>query len=51
MEDGLYQVTYKNLCAGFVVKDGRIIVCAPVLKKNIQFWITIAKKVEYAHSN
>ena len=43
--EGLYQVTYKNICAGFVVKNGKITECAPVLKKKIDYWVTIAKRV------
>ena len=43
MKDGLYRVVYKGICAGFVVKDGEVVDCAPVLRKNIRFWKTIAK--------
>lgn len=43
MTDGLYQVTTMYLCAGFVVKDGKIVRCAPILKKRMSYWITIAK--------
>lgn len=32
MRDGLYQVTRDHICAGFVVADGRISDCAPVLR-------------------
>lgn len=42
MQDGLYQVTTPYLCAGFVVKDGKIIACAPIFKKRISYWITKA---------
>ncbi len=45
MKDGLYQVTTKYLCAGFVVKNNKITMCAPILKKNINYWKTIAKYV------
>ena len=45
MKDGLYQVTTKYLCAGFVVKNNEIIMCAPILKKNIIYYKTIAKYV------
>lgn len=43
MKDGLYQVTTSYLCAGFVVKDGVVILCAPILRKNLTYWKTIAK--------
>lgn len=43
MKDGLYQVITSYLCAGFIVKDGKIIHCAPILKKKINYWITKAK--------
>lgn len=45
MKDGLYQVTYKGICAGFVVKDGKIVQCAPILRKRISFWISKAKLI------
>ena len=33
--DGLYQVTYGTLCAGFVVYGGYVRQCAPVLRRRI----------------
>ena len=42
MKDGLYRVTTKYLCAGFVVKDGIVIFGAPILKKNFKYFQTIA---------
>lgn len=42
MKDGLYRVTTKYLCAGFVVENGKITRCAPVLRKKINYWVTIA---------
>lgn len=42
MRNGLYQVKTHYLCAGFVVKDNKIIMCAPILMKKINYWITIA---------
>lgn len=44
MKDGLYRVIYKGICAGFVVENGRITVCAPILRKRIDFWKRIAKR-------
>lgn len=33
MKDGLYQVTLPWCCAGFVVRDGRVVKRAPILKR------------------
>ena len=46
MEDGLYQVTTPYLCAGFVVENGQVTECAPILRKKLAYWQTVAKKVE-----
>lgn len=45
MKDGLYRVTTKYLCAGFVVKDGKIVQCAPILRAKPAYWRTIAEWV------
>lgn len=42
MKDGLYQVTTSYLCAGFVVRDGKITACAPILRNKIKYWMTVA---------
>lgn len=42
MKDGLYRVTTKYLCAGFVIKDGEVTACAPILRKKIAYWKTVA---------
>ncbi len=42
MKDGLYRVTTKYLCAGFIMSCGMVIKCAPILKKKIDYWKTIA---------
>ena len=44
-DDGLYRVSYKGICAAFVVKNGQVTKCAPVLRSKISFWKTIAEKV------
>jgi hypothetical protein len=44
MDDGLYRVVNDYLCAGFVVEDGRVTDCAPILRRNIAHWKTVAKK-------
>ena len=43
MKDGLYQVIYKGICAGFEIKNDKIIKCAPILKNKIQFWKKLAR--------
>ena len=46
MKDGLYQVRTKDVAAGFVILEGAIEACAPILKKNILFWMKLAKPVK-----
>lgn len=43
LTDGLYYVTTNYLCAGFVVEKGVITRCAPILRKNLKYWVTVAK--------
>lgn len=45
MGDGLYQVTTKYLCAGFVVEGGKVVACAPILRKKLGYWMTVARRV------
>lgn len=40
MKDGLYRVVSKYFVAGYLVKDGKIIKVASILKKKINYWIT-----------
>jgi len=40
--DGLYRVTTPYLCAGFTVKDGRIMRCAPILLQRLIYYRSIA---------
>ena len=42
MKDGLYRVVTDYLCAGFVIKNNRIIAIAPILRKRISYYKTIA---------
>jgi hypothetical protein len=37
-EDGLYQITTSFFTAGFELFDGQVIACAPILKRNIDYW-------------
>ena len=42
MSDGLYMVQKNQICAAFVVRDGEVTVCAPVLRKRLDYWKTVA---------
>jgi hypothetical protein len=42
LTDGLYLVTTSYLCAGFVAENNQITMCAPILRKRISYWKTIA---------
>jgi hypothetical protein len=44
--DGLYRVKTAHLCAGFVVEDGRVVMCAPILRARFGYWLKRAKKVK-----
>lgn len=46
MKDGLYRVTTKYLCAGFVIHKNKLLWCAPILLRKFNYWITIAKRIE-----
>lgn len=38
MVDGLYRVVTNTFVAGFVVEDGRVTQCAPILRGNLDHW-------------
>ena len=42
LRDGLYQVTTPYLCAGLVVRGGRVVRCAPILAARVAYWLTVA---------
>jgi len=46
MADGLYRVTTSYLCAGFVIEDGRVTMCAPILRKKLDYWKKVAVRVD-----
>ena len=48
LQDGLYQVIHGNITAAFVVRGGVITVCAPILRKNIEYF---AKKARLIATN
>lgn len=43
MRDGLYLVSTKNINAAFVVRDGEVTTCAPILRNRIEHWKGVAK--------
>lgn len=43
MRDGIYEVTTKYLCAGFVIRDGKLAECAPILRRKFPYWQQRAK--------
>lgn len=45
LRDGLYQVTTSYLCAGFLVENGKVTLCAPILRRRLEYWKTVAKEV------
>ena len=45
MKDGLYRVTTSYLCAGFVVVNGKVQWCAPILRRKLGYWMTIAIRI------
>jgi hypothetical protein len=45
LHDGLYRVNWRGICAGFEVKNGRIKNCAPILRRRIDFFKTIAERI------
>lgn len=45
MKDGLYRVETKYFVAGFVLRDGEVTHCAPILYKKFNIWLEIAEWV------
>jgi hypothetical protein len=43
--DGLYRVETKYFVAGFVVENGYVVLCAPILKRHLSYWITKAERI------
>jgi len=46
MKDGLYIVDRGNIYGAFVLHNGEVRQCAPILRKNIGFYKTVAQYVE-----
>lgn len=45
LSDGLYRVTTSSLCAAFIVEHNEVTRCAPILRKRLAHWLTVAKWV------
>jgi hypothetical protein len=46
MKDGLYIVDRGNIYAAFVVNHGEVTTCAPVLRRNLDYFKKIARRIE-----
>jgi len=44
LADGLYRVETPTFVAGFLVSKGRVVRCAPILRKRLDYWTTRAVK-------
>jgi hypothetical protein len=45
LPDGLYAVVQPRWVAGFVIEAGRVTMCAPILRRRLPYWITVARRV------
>ena len=43
MKPGLYRVVNQYFVAGFVIENGAVTQCAPILRKNIARWMRVAR--------
>lgn len=43
VRDGLWVVVERSFVAGFVVQDGVITLCAPILRRRLDYWRTRAR--------
>ena len=43
MRDGLYRVERDGICAGFVIRNGGVFRCAPILRKRLAYWLVVAR--------
>ena len=49
--DGLYQVRKDGICAGFVIENGQVTRCAPILRRRFHYWKRLAKRISYEQKN
>jgi hypothetical protein len=45
LRDGLYRVVAPWFVAGFVVEGGRIVRLAPILRRRLAYWLTLAERI------
>lgn len=45
MADGLYRVQRGPITAGLVIHAGHVDRCAPVLRRRLDYWLTIAQRI------
>jgi hypothetical protein len=45
LADGVYQVTTDTWCGGFAIQDGRVVDCAPILRKQLDDYWNSAQRV------
>lgn len=45
ISDGLYRVDHGTICAGFVIVGGRLVACAPVLRRRWKWWLRQAVRI------
>jgi len=41
--DGLYMVTTPTFSASFQIEAGKVIRCAPILRRRLDYWMTVAE--------
>lgn len=46
LRDGLYRVDRQYLVGGFVVRNGEVAECAPILRNKIDYWMYHCERVE-----
>jgi hypothetical protein len=46
LPDGLYRVTTPTLCAGFEIRGGVVVECAPILRRKLSYWMRHAIRVD-----
>jgi hypothetical protein len=51
MKDGVYQVNWQGISAGFVVENGEVTQCAPVLRRRFPFFSRIARRISTESKN
>jgi hypothetical protein len=45
MKDGCYLVSTKQITAAFVIRNGEVTSCAPILRNKIEYWKGVAKRI------